>query len=96
MKIAKALTKRGVKQLDFIVDEGHPIIRGLVPGTDKNVAMIGVTEKGLLTLELTVKATPGHSSFPPWESAIVILADAVSRLEKNKLPIAFGKGPERN
>ena len=38
------------------------------------VAMIGVAEKGYLTLELTTSATGGHSSMPPRDSAIGRLA----------------------
>jgi len=55
-----------------------------------------VSEKGHLTLELNVNGNPGHSSFPPWESAIGILSEAVTKLEKNKLPSLFGTGPERS
>lgn len=56
---------------------------------------VGVSEKGLLSLELTVHGNPGHSSFPPWETSIGILAAAVSKLEKNKLPSMLGTGIER-
>ena len=37
---------------------------------------------------------PGHSSMPPKESAIGVLASAVSRLEQNHHPSMFGQGPE--
>jgi carboxypeptidase PM20D1 len=57
---------------------------------------VGVSEKGTATLELTVTGSPGHSSFPPWESAIGILADSVARLERHKLPSKLGSGPERS
>ena len=44
---------------------------------------IGVAEKGYATLELSVKMTAGHSSVPPRETALGVLAGAVSRLERN-------------
>ena len=41
-----------------------------------------------------MSGTPGHSSFPPPESAIGILAAAVAKLEENPQPSHLGKGPE--
>lgn len=55
---------------------------------------VGVTEKGSLTLELSVAGSPGHSSVPPASTAIGILATAVSKLEDHQQPIMFGEGPE--
>lgn len=42
---------------------------------------IAVTEKGSMTLNFTVEKEPGHSSFPPKETSIGILAAAMSRWE---------------
>lgn len=55
---------------------------------------VGISEKGTATLELSVSGTPGHSSFPPPESAIGILAAAIARLEENPPPSLLGQGPE--
>lgn len=55
---------------------------------------IGVTEKGYATLELSVEMNPGHSSIPPKETSIGVLAKAVAALEANPHPSVFGKGPE--
>ena len=41
-----------------------------------------------------MEVPPGHSSIPPKESAIGILAHAVARLEDNPHPSQFGNGPE--
>lgn len=40
---------------------------------------LGVSEKGQAILKLSVKGAPGHSSMPPKESTIGILAKAVHR-----------------
>lgn len=93
-EIAKALRAHGVDKLDFVIDEGFPISKGLVPGTDKPIAIVGVSEKGTTNLELSVSGNPGHASFPPSESAIGILASAVARLEANPHPSLLGEGPE--
>ncbi|NXU50889.1 P20D1 hydrolase, partial [Turnix velox] len=55
---------------------------------------IAITEKGSMTLNFTVEKEPGHSSFPPPETSIGILAAAMARLEQNPLRNLFGHGPE--
>lgn len=42
---------------------------------------IGVSEKGSANVKLSVTMAPGHSSMPPRESSIGILAAAVKRCE---------------
>jgi carboxypeptidase PM20D1 len=58
----------------------------VLPGVDSPAAMIGVSEKGYLTLRLTVQGVEGHASAPPASSAIGVLARAIQRLESNPLP----------
>ncbi|NXI35394.1 P20D1 hydrolase, partial [Galbula dea] len=93
MKIAALLEARGVK-LSFLLDEGSAILDGIIAGVEKPVALIAITEKGSITLNFTVEKEPGHSSFPPKETSIGILAAAMSRLEQNPLHNLFGQGPE--
>ncbi len=83
--IAALLASRGVK-LDFVIDEGLLIIDGLIKGLDKPAALIGVAEKGYATLVLNAVATPGHSSMPPRDTAIGMMAAALARLEDHRLP----------
>ncbi|XP_007951532.1 N-fatty-acyl-amino acid synthase/hydrolase PM20D1 [Orycteropus afer afer] len=90
-KISALLQTRGV-QLAFIVDEGGFILDGFIPNI-KPFAQIAVSEKGSINLMLQVNMTPGHSSAPPKETSIGILAAAVSRLEQTPLPNMFGEGP---
>ena len=83
--VGQLLKDRGV-HLAGIVDEGGGIVEGLVPGVRGPVAAIGVSEKGYLTVEFTVHSTPGHSSTPPNQTAIGILARALARLEAHPMP----------
>ncbi|XP_030077534.1 N-fatty-acyl-amino acid synthase/hydrolase PM20D1 [Microcaecilia unicolor] len=92
-KIAAKLESAGVR-LAFLIDEGLAVLDGVVKGIKRPVALVGTTEKGSITLTLTVQRDPGHSSVPPKETSIGILAAAVSRLEQNPMPSLFGKGPE--
>jgi carboxypeptidase PM20D1 len=82
--ITELLRKRGVR-LWLSLDEGLAIVSG-AGGITGSAALIGVAEKGFLTLELTVREPGGHSSTPPKQSAIGRLARAVQRLEENPLP----------
>uniref|UniRef100_A0A8D1E228 Peptidase M20 dimerisation domain-containing protein n=1 Tax=Sus scrofa TaxID=9823 RepID=A0A8D1E228_PIG len=91
-KISALLQARGV-QLAFIVDEGSFIFDGFIPGLKNPFAMVAVSQKGLINLMLQVNTTPGHSSAPPKETSIGILAAAVNRLEQTPMPNMFGDGP---
>ena len=86
--MAKLLQSRGVK-LDFILDEGLLITDGIIKGVDQPVAVIGVAEKGYVTLNVSANATPGHSSLPPRDTAIGSLSAALVRLEDKPFPAAI-------
>jgi carboxypeptidase PM20D1 len=86
--VAALLQSRGVK-LDFVVDEGLLITEGILKGLDRPAALIGIAEKGYLTLALAAKARPGHSSMPPPETAIGMLSAALARLEDRQMPAAI-------
>ena len=73
-------------QLEYVLDEGGAITTSLVPGLAGPVALVGIAEKGYVSLELTVQAEGGHSSMPPPQTAAGILAAAVARLEARQMP----------
>ena len=83
--IAQLLKSRGV-ELEFLQDEGGLITKGMVPGVNSPVAVIGTSEKGYLSLVLSVDMEGGHSSMPPKESSIGILSEAVHQIETHPLP----------
>ncbi|XP_034028813.1 N-fatty-acyl-amino acid synthase/hydrolase PM20D1.2-like isoform X2 [Thalassophryne amazonica] len=94
LNIVQMLKQRGV-QLLFVLDEGQAILDGIINGLDGPAALIGVSEKGQATVKLSVSTEPCHSSMPPSETSIGILAAAIKRLEENPMPRLFGQGPER-
>jgi carboxypeptidase PM20D1 len=85
VKIAALLKSRGVKPL-FVLDEGGMVVLGALPGVTKPVAVVGIAEKGYVTLELVANGEGGHSSIPPANTAAGILAKAITRIESNPLP----------
>ncbi|MBT7306460.1 MAG: M20/M25/M40 family metallo-hydrolase, partial [Bacteroidetes bacterium] len=84
-EIAAYLKSKGV-QAAMTLDEGGFLAEGLVPGVDKTVAMVNLAEKGFASFELTVETKGGHSSQPPKENTIGMLAQAIVDLENNQLP----------
>jgi carboxypeptidase PM20D1 len=82
--IAALLEERGVR-LAYTVDEGMAIIRGMAPGIEAPTAVIGVAEKGSVSLRLTARGRGGHSSAPPAETTLGILSRAVAALEANPM-----------
>ncbi|XP_041084868.1 N-fatty-acyl-amino acid synthase/hydrolase PM20D1.2-like [Polyodon spathula] len=93
MNIVALLKSRAVK-LSFLLDEGLAVMDGIIIGLQGPAALIGTSEKGQGSVKLSVSTETGHSSMPPSETSIGILAAAVSRLERNPMPRLFGLGPE--
>lgn len=83
LKVAELFRDRGIR-LHWLADEGGIVSEGLVPGVDRPVALVGVAEKGYVTLELTAHAVGGHSSMPPAETAVGRLARAIDRLQNTQ------------
>ncbi|MAN04132.1 MAG: hypothetical protein CMI36_10820 [Owenweeksia sp.] len=83
--IARTLEERGVRAA-MVLDEGGTLSRGIVPGIEKEVALIGTAEKGYISLELSVDLPGGHSSMPEKRTALGILNQALYTLEENPFP----------
>lgn len=83
--VAALLKSRGV-QLAWVLDEGGAIVQGVIPGVAGPVALIGVAEKGYTSLRISAKGTGGHSSMPPAQTAVGIVAQAVTKLEQSPFP----------
>jgi len=92
-KIAELLRARGV-ELEYVLDEGMNVVDGIIPGIAAPAALIGIAEKGYLSLELSVETAGGHSSIPPIDTAIGIISRALQRLEAAPFPARLS-GPTR-
>jgi carboxypeptidase PM20D1 len=88
--IAAHLKAKGVNAA-MTLDEGGFIAEGLVPGVDSPVAMVNLAEKGFASFRLIVETNGGHSSAPPQENTIGMLAQAIVDLENNQLPYKLVK-----
>lgn len=83
--IAERITEDGTSPA-IVVDEGGAITKGALPGLDRPLAVVGIAEKGYLSIELRAEAPGGHSSAPPDSTSIEILNAALGRLLDNPLP----------
>ena len=80
--IAKMLENRKV-QLEYVMDEGGMIKSDGVAGVSRPIAFVGIAEKGYTTLQMTATGEGGHSSMPPRQTSIGMLAEALDKLQKH-------------
>jgi len=84
--MAELLASRGV-EIEWVIDEGGAILaEGSVSGVGAAVAMVGVAEKGYLTLNLIADGTGGHSAMPPRRTSVTALARAIRCLDRRPFP----------
>ncbi len=90
-RIAALLAERHVRAA-MVLDEGGAVLVGGPLPLAKPVALVGIAEKGYLTLALTTTAVGGHSSMPPSQTAIGVLSAAVAAIESHPSPGSL-RGP---
>lgn len=86
--IAGLLKSRNINAA-LVLDEGGIITRDKIPGITQPVALVGTSEKGYMSLELSVELNGGHSSMPADETSIDILTQAITRLRENPFDADF-------
>ena len=91
-KIAALLRQRGVR-VGLALDEASVVLDGVIAGVTRPVAMIGIAEKGYVSVELRVTAPGGHSSMPSNDNAAVRIARAVARIADAPMPARIGGIP---
>lgn len=84
--IVEVLRARGIRP-GLVLDEGGAVVSGAVPGVDVETAMIGVAERGVMTLGLIAREAGGHASTPPPLPATARLARAIDRLHRRPAPV---------
>lgn len=79
------LRSRGIRPA-LVLDEGGAVVDGVIPGISVPTAMVGVAERGVMTLWLTAREGGGHASTPPRTPATARLARAIDRLHRHPFP----------
>ena len=86
---ARAIVERLVAQNvrpALVLDEGGALAKGVIPGLAGRTAIVGIAEKGYLSLRLRAQAPGGHSSMPTNRTAVGALSRAVAALEADPFP----------
>ncbi|MBX9747532.1 MAG: M20/M25/M40 family metallo-hydrolase [Hyphomonadaceae bacterium] len=89
--MAQTLAERGVRAW-FVLDEGmaaldrHPLTGG-------PASMIGISERGGGNLRIHAVGQPGHSSMPPNQTAVSLVAEAVNRIHAMPIEQRLEGGP---
>jgi carboxypeptidase PM20D1 len=87
-KIAAYLEHEGIRPAATI-DEGMVILGKTLSTLKRRTAVIGVAEKGYVTLRITARTRGGHSSMPPHKTTVGTLANAIVKLEQNQMPASL-------
>ncbi|MFD1872445.1 M20/M25/M40 family metallo-hydrolase [Hymenobacter bucti] len=87
-----AVIQKRYPQLEMVLDEGGTIKTDGVAGIMQPVALVGISEKGYLSLVLTATGQGGHSSMPPPLTSVGRVAAAVARLEAEPFPARLDGG----
>ncbi len=91
--IAALLKSRNITA-DLVLDEGGIITKKEIPNMTQPVALLGTSEKGYLSLDLTVEKSGGHSSQPAKETAIDILALALLKIRENPFEASISESTQ--
>lgn len=89
-KVVSEMFEKQKINLEYVMDEGGSIMAEGISGIKKPVALIGVAEKGYATLTLSSLGDGGHSSMPPPQTSIGMLAEAIDKLQKHPFPARLG------
>jgi carboxypeptidase PM20D1 len=68
----------------LVLDEGGGVVSDVFPGLDRQTAMVGVAEKGLVGIDLYTSDVGGHAATPGRQSATARLARAVTRVSRRR------------
>ena len=75
----------------LVVDEGGGVVENVFPGVKRPCGVIGIAEKGMLNLTLSVASGGGHASAPPKHTPVGLLSRAVCRVENKPFPVHMTK-----
>lgn len=78
-------------ELSMVLDEGGGVVRDVFPGVKDPCALIGIAEKGLMNLELSVSGGGGHASAPAPHTPVGKLSMACAKVEARPFKAHFSK-----
>ncbi len=88
LQISKHLEAEGVR-FEFVIDEGGTVLDGKILGINNKIALVGTCEKGYADFSIEIEKLGGHASTPTSRTAVGMLAEAVYKVEKKKMPLRW-------
>ncbi len=88
LAIADWIKAQGIAP-QMVLDEGGFVVLNLIPGVPQPIGLVGIAEKGFVSVVLQAAGQPGHSSMPPPQTAAGIVAAAVAKLEQHPPAMRF-------
>ena len=67
----------------MVVDEGGAVVDHVFPGVDSQCALIGIAEKGNVSMDLSILSQGGHASTPPPHTILGQLSQAAVDIENH-------------
>ncbi len=83
--IVSWLEAHGVKP-ELVLDEGGAVVDRVFPGVTQPCAVVGVSEKGSVSMDFSMVSQGGHASTPPPHTILGQLSEAVTRIENHPFP----------
>lgn len=83
-EIVETFNKRGINPY-LVIDEGGVVLKDVFPGVSKQIALVGIGEKGYLDVEITGTSPGGHSSAPPSKTLTGDIARLITNIEKKSM-----------
>lgn len=77
--------EKGIR-FDWVLDEGGIISKGIIPGIEPPVGLIGIAEKGYISVTIRSNFEGGHSSMPRDTNSITVLSEAIQALNDSPFP----------
>lgn len=85
-RIVEHLRSRNIR-LEYVLDEGGCVNRGMLSGVDRPLALVGIGEKGFANVRVSLHGGGGHASMPPKRTALGKLSKLFTDLEERQLPL---------
>ena len=83
--IVAYLDAQGIRPA-LVVDEGGAVVDHVFPGVDGQCALIGIAEKGNVSMDFTLLSQGGHASTPPPHTILGQLSQAAVDIEHHPFP----------
>ena len=82
--IVQEFKSQGIRPA-LVYDEGGAILNGAFPGVKEDTAFLGMGEKAMVNIKLSLESNGGHSSTPRKNGPVVRMSKAIAKLEKNPM-----------